>query len=54
MPSPEEEEKELYELADRLEKSTNPVERTRLKEALARMIFGEANGGSDEIPSSRS
>jgi hypothetical protein len=47
MPSPEEEKKELYELVRRLEESTDPVERTRLKEALARMIFGEA-----AIPSS--
>ena len=37
----EQERKRFFELADRLARSRNPEEQSRLKEELARMTFGE-------------
>ena len=39
--SKEAEKSKFYELADRLSATTDPVQRKRIKEALARMTFGE-------------
>ncbi len=39
--SKESEKRRFFELADQLGASTNPEERKRLKEELARMTFGE-------------
>jgi hypothetical protein len=39
--SKEAEKSKFYELADRLSATSDPVERKRIKEALARMTFGE-------------
>lgn len=39
--SQEQERKRFFDLADRLVRSSNPSERKRLKEELARMTFGE-------------
>ncbi len=37
----QQEKKRVFELADRLQRSSNPAEQKRLKEELARMTFGE-------------
>ena len=37
----EQEKKRFFEFADRLSRSRDPEEQTRLKDALARMTFGE-------------
>ena len=39
--STENERRRFFDLADRLAATTNPTERQRLKEELARMTFGE-------------
>jgi EAL domain-containing protein (putative c-di-GMP-specific phosphodiesterase class I) len=39
--SKEAEKNKFYELADKLSGSSDPVERKRIKDALARMTFGE-------------
>ena len=39
--SKEAEKSKFYELADRLSATSDPVERKRIKEELARMTFGE-------------
>jgi predicted DNA-binding protein len=39
--SKEAEKSKFYELADRLSATSDPVERKRIKEELARMAFGE-------------
>jgi hypothetical protein len=38
--SKEQEKKRFFELADRLETSEDPVERQKIKEALAKLTFG--------------